>query len=443
MLNGRTLPIVLIFSLIFTVVIIFLFTTVPFFKNLLPFKTLSTGSITSAQNVSLEYWGMFEVPEVMNGLIAKYNETHPGVKITYVDRNFDGDIARYKTTLLTRLKNGSGPQIFRAHSTWIPEYIREVSLNNKSIKLEEFRQRFYPVAETQCVLTDGRVVCIPLMYDGLVLFYNKEMFSALGIDAPETWDEVHDAAVKLTRYSGTDRNKEILVSGIALGTSNNVSYSTDILGLMLMQSGVKVPDGIDTEAAQAALTFYTNFANPSKDNVWSSTMGDSIEAFANQKAAMAFGTSQDILEILRVNPTIQLGVLSVPQLPDISGGTTTDTWASFWVESVSADASDAEQKASWDFLNWMSEADQQRTLFTETAKYKKFGFVPGNRELQDEVSKNPYIGNIAKQAIYSKTSIIADKIGNDKYANIFKMLITDGKVKEAKEAYTKLLNSAK
>ncbi len=371
----------------------------------------------------------------MQLLISKYNETHPGVKITYVDRNFEGDISRYKATLLTRLKGGNGPHIFRVHSTWIPEYIREVSLNNQSIKLEEFRERFYPVAETQCVLTDGRVVCVPLMYDGLALLYNKEMFSALGIGEPETWDAVREAALKLTQ-----RNKnQITVAGITLGTANNVSYSSDILGLMFLQSGVTVPEGIDTDAATAALTFYSNFVKT--DKVWDSSFPDSITAFASQQAAMTFGTSQDILKILAVNPTLQVGVLPVPQLPDISGGTTSDTWATFWVESVSADATDAEQKASWDFLEWLSQPEQQKTLYTETSKYKKFGFVPANREVQEVVFDNVYLENIAKQAVYSRTSIVADKVGNDNYSGIFKTAITDEDLSAAKAAYTKLMNA--
>ncbi len=436
MLKARTLPIVLIFSLIFTLVIIFAFTTIPFLKNLLPFKTPDVSVPSSAQNVSIEYWGMFESPDAMNTLIAKYNETHPGVKITYVDRNFDGDMARYKSTLLTRLKAGNGPQIFRAHSTWMPEYINEVSLNNQSVKLEEFRQRFYPVAETQCVLTDGRVICIPLMYDGLALLYNKEMFSALGIGEPDTWDEVREAALKLTQRGANDT---INVSGVTLGTSNNVSYASDILGLMFLQSGVAIPEGIDTDRAKEALTFYTSFAR--EHRVWSVNFSDSLNVFASGQAAMTFGTTQDIIRVLELNPTMQLGVLAVPQLPDISGGTTSDTWASFWVESVSADASKEEQKAAWDFLEWMSQPDQQKMLYTETSKYKKFGFVPGNREAQNVVADNPYLVNMAKQAVYSRTSIISDKVGNDNYSKIFKDMITDEDLEEAKASYLKLTGS--
>lgn len=410
---------------------------------MLPFETPDGGPITSGQNVTLEYWGMFEEPKVMEKLIAEYNKTHPGVKITYVDRNFEGDISRYKSTLLTRLKGGNGPHIFRAHSTWIPEYIREVSLENQSIKLEEFRERFYPVSETQCVLTDGRVVCVPLMYDGLALFYNKEMFSALGIGEPDTWDEVREAAVKLTQKSVDGKTNT--VAGLALGTPDNVSYSTDILGLMFLQSGVTIPDGMDTDSAKAALTFYTDFVN--KDQVWSAAFPNSVDAFASQQAAMAFGTSQDIIKVLAINPTMQLGILPVPQLPDISGGTTSDTWATFWVESVSADASAAEQKAAWDFLEWMSQPDQQRMLFTETGNYRKFGFVPANREAQDIVLDNPYLQNIVKQAVYSRTSVISDRVGNDPYANIIKTMIKnvddERNLRKTKEAYTKLINGTK
>lgn len=447
MSKGRTLPIVLILSVIFTLLLVFVFTSVPFFNNLLPFDTGDGGPIQSGQNVTLEYWGIYEDPEVMESLISKYNETHPGVKINYVDRNFEDDISRYKSTLLTRLNNGDGPDIFRMHSTWTREYINEISLNNRSLELEEFRKRFYPVAETQCVLTDGRVVCIPLTYDGLVLFYNQELFGALGIGEPRTWDEVRDAALKLTQR---EENGSIRVAGLALGTADNVAYSSDILALMFLQSGIKIPDGIDTDSAAAALTFYTNFVRV--DDVWDNSFTDSIEAFASQRAAMAFGTSREIEEILSINPTLQLGILPVPQLPSISGGTTNDTWASFWVESVSKDSSDSKQRAAWDFLEWMSQPEQQLYLYEQSASKYRVPTIPSNREVQSEVLKNPYLNNIVKQAVYSKSSLVADQVGNDRFSVIFKDAINEitgpsarranfrDALEAAKADYLKLLN---
>ncbi len=383
------------------------------------FKAMfSGGSNTGAiGSVHLEYWGLKLPEQVMEPIIAEYEKANSGVEINYSEKKYEDDLYLYKRTLFNQLGTKEGPDIFRVHSTWMTEFVSKVSLTNDAISVADFRKRFYPIAYAQCGTTQQQIVCIPLMYDGLALLYNKDLFFAAGLNEPETWEDVRDTAKRLT----IKKSGQIVQAGISLGTSENVDYSTDILGLMMTQSDVEIPADFDTSAASAALSFYTDFTG--SDGVWDNSMPNSLDAFATQKSAMIIGTSSDILAALDINPTLNIGVLELPQIPNLEGKFTNDSWANFWVETVSSSASNKEQEAAWKFVEWMSQPEQQMKIFSEMSRYNKFGPIYSDKSLANNLEDDEYLGPIVTQAPFAKTSIISDKAGNDKYADIVKEAI--------------------
>lgn len=370
--------------------------------------------VSNTSDITLEYWGLHIPQQVMAVLIDDYKKIRPSIKIRYTQKRFS-DLHRYKKTLLNQLEGGTGPDIFRAHSTWIPEYFTELSGINPMSKAT-FNDTFYSVAVSECVGTE-KVYCIPIMYDGLALIYNKDMFDEEGLSTPVTWDDVRDSALILARRDKSNLTR----GGIALGTPYNVTNSTDILALMMAQSDVKIPDDLDSEAAQSAIRFYTDFATRYK--VWDASMPNSLIAFATEDLAMVFATSAQLLDILELNPTMNLGVLTVPQVPTLSGQTTKDSWATFWVETVSADAKDQSQLAAWQFLQWLSQPEQQIKLFNEFSSYRRYGEIYGNKELGVSLKNFSQLGSFIIQAPNATTSVITDSAGNNEQVDVLKKAI--------------------
>lgn len=381
-------------------------------------KIGGTSPLAGNKQVNLEYWGIVESEQVMKPVIDKYHSQNPNINITYIRKNFGEDLGRYRDTLLNRLRAGQGPGIFRMHSTWAPRYLSELADSGGVVTKADVTSKFYPIVEDQCTTTAGQVVCIPIMYDGLVLLYNKEMFLGAGVNEPRTWQDVRDAAQRLTIKT---KEGNMIRAGVALGTANNVQNASDILGLMLSQSGVNIPDELDGPNAQSALKFYTDFVLV--DKVWDADQPNSNVAFATQTVAMTFAKSSDILKILELNPTLDIGVLPVPQLPDVRGGLTEDAWASFWVEAVSNDLSDYEREEAWKFLKWLSEPEQQKMIFNESLKYSRFGPAYSAISLKDELIDNPYLGPLIAGAPNASTSVIADSSGNDEFTAIIREAI--------------------
>lgn len=371
------------------------------------------------ENVVLEYWGIFEPSQVMQPLIDEYQNSNPNVQINYTQKNLGQDVSRYKGLLYSSITGQGAPDIFRVHSTWIPKILNSISYNNDSLTKQEFDERFFPVYRSQCTTTD-KVVCVPLMYDGLVLLYNKFLFQNEGIEEPKSWYDLERTALQLTKR---DENNGLIRAGVALGNVGNIRNNTDILGLMFSQLRIKIPDALDSQLSADTITFFTGFQSNAR--VWDGSMPDSNVAFAKGDVAMVFAKTQDIREILELNPTLDIGVIPVPQVPTKEGAFTKETWANLWVETVSANSSEAEQREAWKFLTWLSLPEQQRKKHELSKQYRILGELPTDKTMYDEYVSTPYTGPILAQSSEAVTLEIAGDSGNDEQIKVLRDLINN------------------
>ena len=379
-----------------------------FFRDKIPFLA------PKPEKVTLTYWGLFEPPEVMSPLIEEYQRENPHVQINYQLQSYS-TFKQYKETLYTRVKQDGGPDIARIHSSWSGQFENLISpLPSSVMSTADFGQRFFPVATKACQI-GGNSYCLPLMYDGLTLVYNKRTFSEAAITAPpRTWKEFRDIAVKLTQWEDNDPKNRILQAGAAVGAGKNVDQVMDILGLMLAQSEVSIPTQLSSQAAQDVFTFYTNFTL--KDHVWDETWPSSLSAFASGKVGMIFIPSWGITLLKDKDLNFGFGVAPVPQVPKLEGGLTEVGWANFWVETVFSDGDRA--KEAWKFLKFLSEREAQETLFSRAKKIRGLPFPYGRKDLASGLSGDPYLGPVVEYATVAETSPIASCSGNPDYEEV-------------------------
>ncbi len=375
--------------------------------------------------VTLTYWGLWEPSPVMQALIDKYRQAHPGVTINYEDRSVM-DLNTYKERVFERAKQSSGPDIVRVHNSWVGG-LRELlaPMPDKMMALGDYSNAFYPVVSNDSVY-NGSIYSMPLYYDGLVLVYNKDHFDEIGqVGAPTAWEELRRLALELSVRSGEGGGEALLRGGIALGAANNIDHFSDILGLMWSQAGVEIPDGLSTKAAQDALAFYLNFVR--EDGVWSADFPEAKTAFVNGQVSMILVPSWGILDILNAAPDMNIGVAPAPQaLPD-----TPVTWASYWTEVVPANGENA--KAAWEFLNFLAREEQQRMLFSEAQKGRAFGAPYSLVSLGAELADNAYLSSAVRTAPYGVGGEIAARSGNKKQVDALKAAVNSVLGKEMTE----------
>ncbi len=333
--------------------------------------------------VTLVFWNLWDDSDVWKDIISEYeatvaaDKTRSPVKIQYYKRSYDG-YERYEKELNDAVASGKAPDIFAVNNTWVSRYKNKISPLDGGSRLARDFQRNFVDTVSEDFLIDGKIYGIPLSVDSLALYYNQDIFNAAGIyDPPKTWDEFKEDVQKLTIF---DEKGDIVRAGAAIGSDKNINRSTDILNLLMLQSGSTIVDAERTKAVFAeplkdkdnrvysvggmALQFYTDFANPAKKvYTWNPNMDYSIDMFYQGRAAMMFNYSYNIPTIRAKAPKLRFAVSAMPQ---ISGATLPVNYSNYWASTVSIGSK--YPKEAWDFLMFISNPEIAKKYLVKANK---------------------------------------------------------------------------
>jgi len=354
---------------------------------------------TPLGDVTLVVWGLWNDSSAMGPLITAFQETY-GVKVEY--RKI-ASVADYERRLLEALAEQRGPDVFVIHHTWV-ENKRALMTPAPSDVIDEraLREEFVDVVASD-VVRDGEIFALPTSIDTLALYYNKDIFSAAGVARPpRTWNEFQQVVERITRVS---RFGTIEQSAAALGTAANVNRATDIMQLLWLQSGLTLATpgsdiSLSGEAAERALTFYTDFANKSKNvYTWDLQQDYSLDAFAEGDTAIMLNYSYHLPTIRAKNPRLNFALSYLPQIADSRA----INFASYWPFAVSRQSANPE--AAWQFIRFLTSPDAASQL-NEAASAP-----PARRDQIDALARHPERGIFAEQiltaASWARTDIVA------------------------------------
>lgn len=351
------------------------------------------------QNIELEFWGVYDDSDIYKELIGDFNKEYSNIKINYYKKNF----VSYEKDLLSAMATGRGPDIVMLHHTWIPRYEDKIfGAPEDLISLRDVQDNFVDVVYDDFVM-DGFVLALPLSVDSLALYYNKDIFNTAGIPKPaKTWEDFLEDVEKITIK---DERDNIIRAGVALGTAHNVNRSTDILSLLMLQSGVQMINGEKTEAifreSTDALRFYTDFANPLKAVYsWNNRMDYSIDAFYEGKAAVMFNYSYQLPTIRAKAPYLNFGISPMPQ---IKGSEKDVNYANYWGLAVPRNSSNA--RAAWNFIVWFAGKENSQKYLELTKK------PTARKDLVLWQKNNADLGVFAEQSLTARSWYQTDNLG--------------------------------
>lgn len=359
------------------------------------------GGTERPERVVLEFWGVFDDSGAFEDSISQYERMRPNVDVVYRAFSFED----YERSLISALAAGSGPDIFMIHNTWLPKHQdkiaplpqeRQSGDDQPLLTFRQFQDSFVDVA-VKDLTQGGRIYGLPLYVDTLALYYNKNVFASEGIAVPpRTWNEFNDVVRQVTDF---DNQGNIARSGAAIGTSRNVNRSTDILSLLMLQSGTRMVNEERTQATfadliqgqnvgETALQYYTDFANPTKQvYTWNDDLFFSIDAFFTGQTVMMFNYSHHVQTLKDKSQRFDFGVASMPQIE----GTEDLNYANYWAPTVS-EASEAPVE-SWRFLVHLSSRDGAIPYLLATQR------PVARRDLVAEQSVDPDLGVFADQVL--------------------------------------------
>ncbi len=366
----------------------------------------SNSTTTTTKQVTLEYWGLWEASETMTEIIKGFESQNPGLTVKYVKQSHKD----YRTRLQSAISSGNGPDLYRFHASWVPMLKQELApLPSAVMSASEYQSTFYPIAVQQ-LQNNGQLVGIPLMYDGLVLYYNTDIFKTAVVDPPKTWPDLRTLANKLT----VKAEGKLTRSGIALGNAVNVEHFADILAVLILQNGGDLTKPNSAEVRDALL-FYTNFVKT--DALWNDTLPSSTVAFARGEAAMMFAPSWRAHDVKAINPDLKFATVPLPQLSDKR-----IAWGSYWAEGVSAKSTHKDE--SWKLIKYLSSKEVQQKLFSEQAKTRSFGELFSRKDLADQLAKDPVVASVLQDAGFAQgwymSSFTHDTGVNDQIIQYYK-----------------------
>ena len=173
--------------------------------------------------LTLSGWSIETTPEFQT-LADAFTAEHPNVTIELKEY----DAAEYNTLVTADLAAGSGPDIITQKEVKYMTTFQEGGqlLDVSDVELPE------GISGADSYKVDGTAYAVPYRQDSWVLFYDKDLFDAAGVEYPDgswTWDDYADAAAALT----TDT-----VKGAYLHR-----WQSTVQGFANAQTGTSVLDG--------------------------------------------------------------------------------------------------------------------------------------------------------------------------------------------------------
>lgn len=349
-------------------------------------------------SVTLTFWGYPEETNVWRDIINAFRNRYPHITIEYKQIPKD----EFKERLLNSLAEGRGPDVMVFENVWVSKHKSKLFPIKPEwlISISQFKGMMVKGVQDD-LIDNNNLLGMPIFIDTPALFYNKELFDSNAIAVPpKDWSEV----VKIARsFTKKDIFGKIKQAGIALGAYDNVQNAFEIISSLIFQEGDRIlrrgEGTIDMGAGStAALAFYTSFANESYPNYsWSTEMLNSIEAFAAEKAVLAFGTWRDKEQIRFRSPYLDFGVIPFPQK---KGAQKKIVYGNYYFLAISRQSKHPTEAIQ--FLSFAALQDGARIYLNRT------GRAPVRRDLINAGAPTPEQDVFYKQALIARSWAVPD-----------------------------------
>ncbi|OZG62650.1 ABC transporter substrate-binding protein [Bifidobacterium lemurum] len=300
----------------------------------------STASSDDDNTLTFSYWDTFPVLE-------EFKKANPEIELKEV--NVPGD--DYNTKINQMILGDQAPDVMLLQEADYVRYakngvIDELDASEYGVDESDFQPAVADIAEQT-----GGTYGFPQGMATEIMYYNKDMFDAAGLDYPTddwTWDDYAEAAQKLTKTE----NGQTVQWGSDAPSFNGIWYS------LAGQGGDKVVDDGKLslgDGLKAAMEYQDKMTNELKAQPEPSSGSKITDLFAAGQAAMTLGGSW-LISTTYKDVEFNWDIATMPAAP--GGQDYNSLHTSFFAISSTSEHKTAAQK----FIKWMMSEEGQIAL---------------------------------------------------------------------------------
>ncbi|WP_019178865.1 ABC transporter substrate-binding protein [Microbacterium yannicii] len=339
------------------------------------------GNDTNAEGkIVLDFWNGFTGPDgpALQQVVDDFNASQDEVEVKTNIMPWD---TLYQK-VLTSVAGNDGPDIIAMSATRIPQFADEglfMELDDYYEDADNDTDALAPAA-VEASIYDGANYGVPVNYAPMMMYYNKDLFTAAGLDPeapPTTWEEFAGMVPKLSVDENGDGKPEQYA--IALADHETVPIFPSLLwgtgGSIVSEDGTTSTLG-DPESIEA-LDFWVSMVREQQAAPVGLNGADADKLFQTGKAA---------IEI--VGPWMTTGFdeagLNYGLAKPFAGPADDAVLADVVSMGLPANTDDATKDAAYQFFAYWNSVDGQTTWANGS------GFPPTRADVADKVTESPY-----------------------------------------------------
>ncbi len=333
--------------------------------------------------------------QAVQKMVSDFNGAHPNIQ---VDAQFQGSYTDAMSKLKTSMKGGQLPDVVQ-----LGDESTRFMIENKSvipiqtlIDAEQYDLSAFEPNILAYYSLDGKLYCMPFNNSTPILYYNKDMFSAAGLDPenpPKTVDELIAVSEKLAKK---DAQGNLAVSGCEV---NNADINGWLFSEWLCLQGLHFANNGNGRTQRATEVAYDENGGGVKilkkllevqqSGTASSakTISDIFGRFASGQTAMMLSSSAGLYTVLTaIGDTFEVGTGPMPAISAEDKGGVSVGGAALWM----MDTKDVkQQKAAFEFIKFMASPEQQAYWCGQTGYFPVTTKSYDLPEMQQLLSEKP------------------------------------------------------
>ena len=334
------------------------------------------GSEDAGGKTVIDYWSIYPDTDEMapkhKALIDEFEAKNPDIKVNHHGYNFWD----YFTAVNNKLLGGEEIDIFWNDITDVKYRAgSEVTLNlNPLIERDGIDLSTWTKSTLDTASYEGGLYALPVETDVRMLFYNKDLFKAAGLDPekpPKTFEEMKEYAAKMTKDSENGKSYSQIGFHPMLGSSQIQCVLWNMGGEFFDASGKPT---LNSSANIKAIQWWIEMNrvfDTRKNNAFTTEHSDGAakdQSFQKGVNAMVIDESGLAWRLAKVAPELNYGVAPIPYNDEKHR----TTWSGAFTLEIFNRSSSEKQEAAWKFMQYMTSEEIQIRFMNELE------FTPAN-----------------------------------------------------------------